>query len=238
VTKTSNLTGALPANAPPLSDGIMVLADRQFPRETEGTTDHDSILVRARENTIMERGGDCAVTLKEGSILVSVRRPSKLGFIKTSLGDIALSADGELLVTANRGTVHILNASARGAGCKIRLAPQFAGKKNTFAIQPGYDFTVSEHRLSRAELRPSDGIARRRSQVFEDGRIALSEFSVSGLLRDCDLIASLQQKDSGNKERRILADLSKMAAVLNQVNGAMGYSYSGTGVASKSDKSI
>lgn len=236
VTKTTNLTGLLPPNAPPVSDGIFVLADNQFPRELDNTRDKEGILVRARENTTMERTGDCAVKLTEGTILVSVRRPTRLGFIKTPAGEIALSADGEVLVSMNKDTLHVLNASARGAGCKIRLAPHLAQRKHTFAIQAGYDFVAGEHRLTRADLRPADGIARRRSQVFEEGHIAVSEFSVHGVLSNCDLVASLQQKDSGTKERRILADMSKMAAVLNQVNGSMGYSYSGTGLAGKDQK--
>lgn len=219
----------VPPNAPPVIEGIAVLADKSFPAQVDSKQPADGILVRAKENTLMERPSPHSVKLNSGSILVSVRRPSRLGLITTPMGDVALSSDGEVVVSASEGIVHILNASARGSGCKIRLSPSDfeKSKKRTFAIQPGYEFTVGDRRLTRRDLRPTDGIARRRVQLFEEGKIALSEFSVHGLLANCALVANLQQKDNGAKERRILADLSKMAAVLNQVHGATGYTCAG-----------
>ena len=218
--------GLIPPDAPPVSDGIQVLADKQFPNDDEKNQPEDGILVRAKENTVLERPSPYAVKLTSGTILISVRRPSRLGFVETALGKVALSADGDLLVSEEHGVLHVINASARGMNCKIKLlGSEFSGKKHTFAIKPGYDFAASTHKLSRGDIRPADGIARRRIQVFEDGRIALSEFSVHGMLVHHDLIATLNQKDNGTKERRILGDLSKMAAVLNQVTGGAGYTY-------------
>lgn len=222
------LGGVLPPNAPPVSDGIQILADNQFPEKDESKQPTDGILVRAKDNAQIERPNSYSVKLVSGTILVSVRRPSRLGMITTPLADVALSADGDLLISEEHGVLHILNASARGLNCKIKLhKAEFASsRKHTFAIKPGFEFTACQTKLSRANLRPADGIARRRTQVFEDGRIALSEFSVHGLLVHHELVASLNQKDMGTKERRILGDLSKMAAVLNQVNGSTGYHYS------------
>lgn len=228
VTHQSFAPGLIPPGLPPVYEGIEVLADNRFPDDA-GKQNTDGILVRARENTVMERTSPHSVKLVSGSILVSVRRPSQLGLVNTTLGDLALSSDGEILVSSSNGVLHVMNASARGAGCKIRLqSGEFReAKKRTFAVKPGFEFVAGKSKLTRTDLRPVDGIARRRSQVFEDGRIALSEFSVQSVLSGSDLIANLNQKDSGSKEKRILADLSKMAAVLNYVNGAQGYSCAG-----------
>lgn len=217
----------IPPGLPPVSQGIEVIAADRFP-QSKKNQNTDNILVRAKDNAVWERTSPHSVKLVSGMILVSVRRPSQLGVIETSEADLALSADGELLLSAENGVLHVLNASARGSGCKIKLrSPLFDHKaKHTFALKPGYEFVAGDKKLSRRDLRPQDGIARRRSQVFEDGRIALSEFSVDAMLRYCDLVANMNQKDSGVKERRILADMSKMAAVLNQVNGTQGFSYS------------
>lgn len=47
------------------------------------------------------------------------------------------------------------------------------------------------------------------------------------MLSDCALLSELTQKDSGTKETKILADLSKMASVLNMINGTQGYTSAG-----------
>jgi hypothetical protein len=72
-------------------------------------------------------------------------------------------------------------------------------------------------------LRPHDGISRRRTKVLNQGYVALSEFSVESVLHTSSLIANMTQKESDAKEKRIISDMSKMAAVLNQVNGSSGY---------------
>jgi hypothetical protein len=215
------------SNLPPLTNGIEVLKDNKFPKGADDSQDSSGILVRHLDGTVMQQPNPHSVRLESGTIFVSVRRPSRIGTIDTPLVKIALNADGEVLITAKDGVVHVLNASARGAGCKLRLLESaFEGaKKNVFAVKPGFEFVAGSHKLTRADLHPKDGIARRRSQLFEDGKIALAEFSLQSLLADSVILSDLAQKDSGAKETRIHADLSKMASVLNVVNGAHGFTY-------------
>lgn len=222
----NNSNTTVPPGLQPVSDGIVVLADNKFPSDDKPKA-NDKILAFAKDGAVMERLSPYAIKIVEGTVFVSVRRPSQLGMIKTPLGDIALSSNGELVIKIVNGKLHILNASATGTKCKIKLGSGAFAEydKKTVAIRPGYEFVASKTKLTREDLRPSDGIARRRSKVFEDGRIALSEFSVDAFVRYSDLVAHLNQEESNVKERRIIADLSKMAAVLNYVNNSQGYSY-------------
>lgn len=215
------------SNLPPLTNGIEVLKDSKFPKGGDDAQDSSGILVRQVDGTVLEKPNPHSVRLESGTILVSVRKPSRVGSIETPLLRIALNADGEVLVTAKDGVVHVLNASARGSGCKLQLIEKvFEGaKKTVFAIKPGFEFVAGNHKLTRADMRPKDGIARRRSQTFEDGKIALAEFSLQCLLADSVILSDMGQKESGAKETHIHADLSKMASVLNVVNGAHGFTY-------------
>ena len=51
----------------------------------------------------------------------------------------------------------------------------------------------------------------------------MSEFSVDSAIKNNDLIADIRQNTTGVKERRILSDMSKMAAVLNYTRGEGGF---------------
>ncbi len=85
----------------------------------------------------------------------------------------------------------------------------------TIQLAPGFEFVAGDRKLGGADLRPKDGIARRHFKFLEGGHLAVSEFSVDSAIKNNDLIADIRQNTTGVKERRILSDMSKMAAVLN-----------------------
>jgi hypothetical protein len=87
----------------------------------------------------------------------------------------------------------------------------------------GHEIVSSDHALTRADLHPHDGIGRRRFGFVESNVLAVSEFSLESVLTSSDFLVDLSQKTSGIKERRIMGDLSKMAAVLNYMNGQQGF---------------
>jgi hypothetical protein len=73
------------------------------------------------------------------------------------------------------------------------------------------------------ELRPRDGIARRFIKVLEQGQLAIAEFSPASAITSSALLVDLKQSVNGVKERRIISDMSKMAAVLNYKMGEGGF---------------
>jgi len=184
------------------------------------------ILVKYHPGSSYDRPDVYSVDLKSGAVLVSVRRPSEQAMVHTGLGDVALAANAAATVSSENGVLRVQNITGRGESVKVQFArgsgEGVPGTK-TVAIKPGFEFVVSDHRLGRSDIRPVDGVARRHSKVMENGYAAVSEFSVESLLSSSELIASMSQKTAGAGERQILGDMSKMAAVLNYVNGTQGF---------------
>ncbi len=200
-----------------------------FPVATDLAGPKDFILVLPKDaNTQFGKISDYAVNLKDGQILVGVRKPSNTGMVVTEFANIGIFGNGQgadAVVTVSNGVIRVANLDGLGENVRIQLTgPQFAGfKSKIFNIKPGYELVVSGSPLTRKDLRPNDGIGRRQSQLIENRHLAISQFSVESVLKGSELIANIQQHDTGAKERRILADMSKMAAVLNQVGGTWGY---------------
>lgn len=222
----------MPAQPPglrPLVQNLILLSDNHFP--IPKTKDRgDGIIVRAEEQSSTERPSPCSVKIHSGRVLVSVRRPSEVGLAITALAEVSLSSDSDVLIGAENGLVRVLNLDSRGSACKVKLGQNVLNdaKNKIISIKPGTELVFSNAKLSRHVLRPSDGIARRRSKMLEDGRIAITEFSLASVMQSCDLIVQLEQERSNGKAQRMLTDMSKMAAVLNYMNGS-GYSYGGAG---------
>lgn len=213
-------------------DGMQAIAE--FPaKDTKGNADW--ILVRGEKESVYERPNPYTAKLEQGTILVSVRRPSQQAFVETPAGDVALHSDGDLMLTWTDGLLRIYNISALGSDCKIKFSPEVIGddKARTVKLKAGFEVVASPKReLTRADLRPSDGIARRRAQLVANGRIGISEFQVQSVLANSAIVAQMMAEQTNKKESRVLADMSKMAAVLNYVNGYQGYTIEGkTGLA-------
>jgi hypothetical protein len=185
----------------------------------------DFLVVNAMEGAVYTKETPYLASLTKGSLLVSCKRPSIMGMVKTPLGLIAFSANTDAIITFNDGVLKVLNLDGLGNSLKINLSEgPFGGAADpVFGIAPGYELTAADHKLTRNDLRPVDGVSRRKPRVLENGLVAVSEFRVDSLLQNNALTTSLAQK-TDSKERRIVSDISRMAAVLNHVNGTEGYS--------------
>jgi hypothetical protein len=207
-------------------NGVQALASKEFPSTDMLTGNSDWITVLAKDGAQFTKPNNFTVDLKQGDIIVSVKEPSKLAFVTTEYGTIAIGANGDCMICFNNGVLRILNFDGAGKTIKAELNKgPFANPQDdpTVAIACGYELIASDSKISHAILRPSDGIARRYSKVLETGHLAISEFSLESAMKSCDMLVQLEQKTNGVKERRMLSDMTKMAAVLNYKVGNLGF---------------
>jgi hypothetical protein len=202
--------------------GIKEVASNLMPKDQ--TDSGEGILVRGDDSTHFNFTSKNSVKLEDGTILVSVRHPSRFALIDTPDGLIALNADGDVLVSYVGAVLRVENLSARGVNCKIQLQDNvLGGKTKAVALACGYELVASDQALHRGEIRPSDGIGRRRYHVFADGHLAVNEFNTQSALNNSSAIAAITSGNIPKKDYRVLADLCKMAAVLNYTHGSSGY---------------
>jgi hypothetical protein len=224
-TDVTNLNWMPPANSGgvhPALAGIKSVGEKSFPASSALSGPSSGILVRSEPGTEFSRPNVYVVDLQKGAVLLSVRRPSNVALIQTPLGEVSVAANGDAMVRFEDGLLRIDNLDGRGESVMVKFDGKL-GSAKPLAIAPGFEIVAGDHTLGRSDVRPSDGIARRHSKVLEGGKIAVNTFSLQSLLESHSLIAGMNQSQSGTKERKILGDMSKMAAVLNYVNGTQGY---------------
>jgi len=210
-----------------LSDAALngVTRAGSFPTFDQISGSADGIVVKATAGTEFSKN-NCHITVGHGSVLVSVRAPSEYALISTAVGDVAVAKGGDVMVRY-ASPMRVFNLDGRGDRVKVKVTSIQGLDNKMVSVAPGYELVVGKETLGRSDLRPGDGFARRYSKVLENGHMAISEFSVESFMSTSQLIAQMAQKDSGSKEKRILGDMSKMAAVLNQLNGVQGFVASG-----------
>jgi hypothetical protein len=206
-------------------NGIQKLQEQSFPRENPKADDPDGILVKWLPDTIYTKLQNNIVKLTSGQILISIKSPARQASLLTAFGTIALTANADILASFENGILRLKNMDGVGLKVKVKLSSgHFAGQKPIIvSVAPGYEFTASDHVLTRPELRPKDGIARRFIKVLEQGQLAIAEFSPASAITSSALLVDLRQSVNGVKERRIISDMSKMAAVLNYKMGEGGF---------------
>ncbi len=220
--RITGVEGQLPQNASALS-GIKLST---FPSKEAGRDEEPGITARGDENAVFHKQSPFFVKYEKGDVMVSIRKPCRLGFVSTPLGEIALTGDADIMMSDSEdGVLHIFNLSGNGETVRIKFSDAVLPdeKEKTFALAPGYELIGAPHQLSYHEIRRQDSIARRNFKVIQNGQVAVCEFSVESVLVSSNVIAKLQSSEAGPKDRRVIADLSKMAAVLNEINGPYGY---------------
>ena len=224
--------GSFPGNAPATPaiyheaamGGVILLPKTEFPKEEATNGPISGITVKWTEGTQFDKVSEFIVKLDDGEILVSVKRPSKLALIKTPLGKVAVNSNGDVLAKFHNGVLRVTNLDGTGKAIKALF-----DRKGIFdtpiavSLKAGSELVCGEKKLSRRDIRPKDGLARRGFKVIENAHLAVSEISVESVMRHDDLITHLGQNTNGAKERRILSDMSKMAAILNYKNGTQGF---------------
>lgn len=197
-----------------------------FPSKDQVDGDADGIIVKSTEGSEFTKN-NCVITVSHGSVLVSVRAPSEYALITTPVGDVAVAKGGDAMVRY-ASPLRVFNLNGRGDRVKVKVTSVEGLHQKLLSVAPGYELVVGQETLGKTDLRPRDGFVRRYSKVLENGHMAVSEFSVESFMNTSQLIAQMAQKDAASKEKRILGDMSKMAAVLNQLNGVQGFVASGT----------
>jgi hypothetical protein len=204
-------------------NGIEQLSDNAFPSADSGGSG-DFFVVRGDGDSVFHKDSPWSATVESGQVMVSMRRPTRLGLISTQLFEVALTGDADVVVIAADKQIRLVNIGGRGEAVKVKFARGRQGNQNAnvIALAPGYELVVADHALSRSDVRPADGFARRNFQLFADGKAAVCEISAESVLASSTVIARVAQ-DNSDKERRVLHDMCKMAAVLNYVNGTQGF---------------
>ncbi len=202
--------------------GIQQIPNSQFPRDDELKGSAEWILVRSRPAAEYDKTSVYSVTLNKGDILVTVKRPSNLAIVTIPYGKVSIASDGDCVVTFNNGILRVQNLDGLGKSVCAQVQPPGTEMK-TIQLAAGFEFVAGDRKLNPPDLRPKDGIARRHFKFLEGGHLAVSEFSVDSAIKNSDLIADIRQNTTGVKERRILSDMSKMAAVLNYTRGESGF---------------
>lgn len=209
--------------------GLASIDPGKVPAVTNLKGSTDFILVKSKTPNDFDKVSPYAVKINNGGVLlVGVRKPSETGMVVSDIGNVAIfsnAAGADVMVSFKNGILRIMNLDGLGENVRLALTgSQFADlSARAFTIKPGYELVASGSALTRRDLRPGDGISRRGVTMIGNKHVAIAQFSVESVLKGSDLIASMNQTDSGSKEKRILADMSKMAAVLNQVNGNYGF---------------
>lgn len=185
----------------------------------------DAVLVRASAGTRYSKITPYTVQFDEGEALISVRKPTSLAFITFEHGQVALTPDSDILIKSVNGTVHITNFDGAGEAVKIKLNPSSGRDEDAkvIALARGYELIVSARVLKRNDIRIADGSARRHFKMLDGGTVAVCEISTESVLNSSAVVAQMVERNEGGKDHRILVDLSKMAAVLNYVNGTEGF---------------
>lgn len=205
-------------------DGCVMLKSMEFPQEDELTGPVAGITVKWLDGSRFSKPSDYVVKFDHGEILVSVKKPSKQAVIKTPFGTVAIAANGDVLARLDKGILRVTNLDGNGKAIKAKFDRKgLFDKPVLLALAAGSEIVAGENKLSRKDLRPRDGLARRGFKIIENSHLAISEISIHSILMHNDLITDLRQANSGAKERRILGDVSKMAAILNARNGTQGF---------------
>lgn len=190
------------------------------------------ILFHEEEGSKIAQLSPNELKLDSGSVLLSVH--GQTATVETPNGKVQVRGEGNVLTSFIAGVMRVENISARGDACRVLMnGPAIERDTTTVALAPAYELVVGDRKLADGEIRPADGIARRRGYVFEGSRVATNEFSIDSII-DSHPIISAMLSDTTRQDRKCLNEVTKMAAVMNYVHGAGGYKQAeGVGIAAR-----
>jgi hypothetical protein len=204
--------------------GIQTLSDSLFPNQEDANGNPEWLLIRQKVGADVQKLSPLSARLNHGQIIASVRRPTRLAFVSTTGVTIALTGDADVMVCAENDAVRVTNLDGRGETVKIKVDAKLISSQSdkVLALAPGYELVIANHVLQSSEVRLADGCARRHFKLLEDGKMSVCEICTETVVTSSELVAEMDRQPT-DKEKRVLADMSKMAAVLNYINGTEGF---------------
>jgi hypothetical protein len=169
--------------------------------------------IYARPNThFVHTNG--SVRLNRGEVFVNAAANSVE--LKTELATVQALKGALLSVRTIQGNTYIRSCSSAGT-----VQVNVDGK--TFAINPGEEMLLTNHRPDESEVRPTDGIGRRQSTTTVVGShyVTISDFAIITMLSGSDALAELVHSKDANA-KRLLGQLLKTAASVSTVTSYRG----------------
>ncbi len=225
--------------------GVQLTRSRVFPSAIDIHGSAAGVLLHARKETRYDLLSPLSIWLEDGSLLVSVRRPSEMVLVATKFGDVVVTAGGDALVVrgedddlkivnlSTTGDTVFLNmhdkfwtASPWGHQGKVRdLNDKSKGSKKAYeeiesgaiAIAPGFELLIGAEAITLDEAKPEDSVGRRDFKVFEGGRFLVAEISIDNLTQLHDLIKGLN--NHGEKAATVFNEIMKNAGVMKSRQG-------------------
>ena len=158
-------------------------------------------------------------SLDEGSLLVSVPGPKDAIQIDTRSGAIWIGKQADVLIHFADNVLRVQNLDSISHN-SVRFLPSDSAAK-PIAVGPGYELAASNEKLNWNALNPGDGVARRQQVLIGDGRMAVAEINLAGLMKVNPLVTSLS---SGTPfDQKSYERVLKTAAIMDIARGRAGF---------------
>jgi hypothetical protein len=202
--------------APGLLAPFRTLDEASFPTAENLGGSPAGIQIKSAEGTALSNPTPYTTDLQSGSVLVSVQKSGRAALVDTPARTVSGCANAAVLVDYNNGVMRVANLTGVANAVRVKFGGQ------VYSVPAGVELIVASQPFTKSDLRPADGLARRNMQVLQGVDAAIAEFSVESSLEGSSLISGLLAS-SVKGEQRVHNKIARMAAVLNYVAGAEGF---------------
>jgi hypothetical protein len=173
------------------------------------------LFVLAAPTTMFRTSDEGNLEVKSGAIFVNA--VDDMTFSGPASAKVLVGKNGKVVVESKPGSMRVRACSGPG-----HISVNLEGR--SIELNPGEEVLIADHNLNSREISPDDGIGRRQSKtlkIHDNLQVAVSEFSILGMLMTSDYLSSLRSASS-KESKQVLNDILKTVVALQLVTGSHG----------------